>query len=144
MAATGQSRQVFLGELPERVAGTVAAMPRAFSNALRAARTGVPAADVTSFDVPRFVSFKAAVRIRSTGRNARLRAWMIFFSTVAAEQTLYGAAFAKAKREGLSGDPFLARVAELKVNPPNDILEEVESQRARLLFREKPGKVADR
>ncbi len=141
--ANGQPRQVFLGELPERIAGTVAALPRAFGNALRAARTGVAASDVTTFDRPAIREFQGGGANPFNWPKRALESVDDFFSTVAAEQTLYGAAFAQAKREGVSGQRLLDRVAELKVHPSDEILSEVQSQRARLLFREKPGRIAD-
>lgn len=142
-SVTGQARQVFLGELPERVAGTVVALPRAFSNALRSLRTGVAAADVSSFDRPAIREFRGGGANPFNYPKRALESVDDFFSTIAAEQTLYGAAFAQAKREGVTGEAFVRRVADLKVNPSDEIVREVESNRARLLFREKPGRLAD-
>jgi hypothetical protein len=141
-AATGQSRQVYLGELPEKVAGTVIGLPRAFSNFLRVIKTGIGSSDVQTFDRPQIREFKGGGANPFNWPKRALESVDDFFSTIAAEQTKYGAAFAQAKREGLTGKALLDRVADLKVNPTVEILEEVTTNRARLLFREKPGQIA--
>lgn len=139
---TGQPRQVFLGELPERVAGTVAAIPRAFSTFLQTLKTGIPSSDVTAFDRPVRTEFRGGGKNPFNYPGRALDSVDDFFATVAGNQTLYAAAFAQAKREGLSGPQLVARAAELKANPSEAILQEVQSQRARLLFREEPGQLA--
>jgi hypothetical protein len=98
---------------------------------------------VTTFDRPAIREFRGGGANPFNWPKRALESVDDFFSTVAAEQTLYGAAFAQAKQEGLAGPRLLDRVAELKAHPSDDILSEVQLQRARLLFREKPGKVAD-
>ena len=139
---TGQPRQVFLGELPAKVAGTVAALPRAFSHALQALRTGMPDAEITAFDRPIRREFAGGGKNPFNYPGRALDAADDFFASLAGQQTLYGAAFAHAKREGYTGGDFVRRVADLKANPSEAILEEVTAQRARLLFRERPGRVA--
>jgi len=66
------------------VVGTVAALPRAFSNAVRALTTGVPAADVTSFDRPAIREFSGGGANPFNWPKRALESVDDFFSTVAA------------------------------------------------------------
>src|SRR4030095_542191 len=130
-------------ELPERVAGTVTALPRAFSNFLHTLRTGVPTGEVQTLDRPIHREFAGGGANPFNYPGRALEAVDDLFSTVAQQQTLYGSAFAQAKQEGLRGDALLRRVADLKANPTDGMLQEVQTQRARLLFREQPGALAN-
>lgn len=141
-AVTGQARGTYLGELPERVAGTVAALPRAFANVLNTLKTGLPRQEVATFDRPMHAELRGGGANPFNWPGRALEAADDFFSTLAQQQTLYGSAFAAAKREGLSGDALLRRVADLKANPSDAMLQEATSQREHLLFRERPGAVA--
>jgi len=146
-AVTGGPRTTFLGEVPERVAATVKALPEAFRDALSALKTGSAAEEsINTFDRPNLKEMKLGPL--TGGQNPlnwptrALNAADDFFAKLAHSQAEHGLAYRQAKLEGLSGQEFNDRMAFLRENPTPPMQEMIDKEAAQLLFREKPGRIA--
>jgi hypothetical protein len=151
--ATGAPRTVRLDELPAQMAGAVAGFERGIHDFAFTMRHGVSphaltrsvgAAEVGKFDVPR-VEFTGGAANPFNWPGRTLDAADVFFRSIARNQELYGMAHTQATREGLKGQPFLHRVAELRAGLTPDALalhQQAEAFATRTVFQETPGFIA--
>lgn len=148
-------RTIRLDELPAKVAGAVAGMERGvsdFSFALRHGMTpaslsrGLEAGAKGKLDVPR-VEFAGGAANPFNLPGRLLDASDAFFRSVARNMELYGLAHTQAKKEGLSGDAFTNRVADLRAATTPEGLalrEQADTFATRAVFQEKPGPFVQR
>lgn len=152
-AVKGTPRTITFDELPSNVAGAIAGIERGFRDAWFTARHGVNpdrlkrtvagAADASKFDLPR-VEFAGGAANPFNWPGRALDTGDAFFRTVARNMELYGLAHTQAKNEGLKGQRFLNRVAELKagLTPEGQaVRQQAENFATRAVFQEKPGRV---
>src|SRR5204862_6795590 len=120
-AVTGAPRQVRLDELPSQAFGALAGLERGVRDFAFTMRYGVSpdslsrslhAGELGKLDVPR-VEFAGGGLNPFNVPGRMLDASDTLFRSVARNMELYGLAHAQAKAEGLSGQPFLDRLAEL-------------------------------
>lgn len=149
----GTPRTVTMAELPAQVTGAIAGIERGFSDAVFTLRNGInrdalrgamTAAESGKWDLPRVeLPGGGANPLNYPGRA--LDAADVFFRAVARHQELYGAAATQAKREGLSGNAFQTRIADL-VSGTDEVARELQTKAdvfaRRQVFQEQPGKVA--
>jgi hypothetical protein len=150
-AVTRTPRTVRLEEMPSRVAGAVAGLERGFRDAVFTLRHGVSpdrltrtvgaAAAGSKFDVPR-VEFAGGAANPFNWPGRALDAGDTFFRSVARNLELYGLAHTQAKNEGLAGQRFLDRVADLRagLTPEGQALKaQAETFATRAVFQEQGG-----
>jgi hypothetical protein len=153
-AATGAPRSVYVGELPAQVQGALVGTQRGLRDFVFTLKHGISprslagtldtATSTGAFDLPRVeLNGGGANPINWPGRL--LDATDAFFRSIGKNQEWYGLAFAQAKREGLSGEALVDRIAALKAedSPLSRKLKEMADTAAtRAVFQEDPGKVA--
>jgi hypothetical protein len=152
-AVQGTPRQVRLDELPTQTFGALAGLERGISDFAFTMRHGVSpdalqrsvhAGEVGRLDVPR-VEFAGGGANPFNIPGRLLDASDTLFRSIARNMEFYGLAHAQAKREGLSGQPFLERVAELRSGATPEgaaIRQQADAFATRTVFQEAPGPIA--
>jgi hypothetical protein len=152
-AVKGTPRQVRVDELPAQAFGALAGLERGVGDFAFTLRYGVSpdalsrslrAGEVGKLDVPR-VEFAGGGLNPFNIPGRLLDASDTLFRSVARNMELYGLAHTQAKAEGLSGQRFLDRVAELRSGATPEgaaIRQQADTFATRTVFQEKPGKFA--
>ena len=152
-ATRGTPRTVRLDELPSQAVGAVAGLERGIQDFAFTMRHGVSpdslsrslqAGELGKLDVPR-VEFKGGAANPFNLPGRLLDAADTLFRSVSRNQELYGLAHTQAKREGLTGQRFLDRVAELRSGLTPDaapLRQQADTFATRAVFQEKPGTFA--
>lgn len=149
----GTPRQVRLDELPAQAVGAVAGLERGIRDFAFTMRHGVSpdalsrslhAGELGKLDVPR-VEFKGGGLNPFNIPGRLLDAADTLFRSLSRNMELYGLAHTQAKTEGLRGQGFLERVAELRggVTPESvAIRQQADTFATRTVFQERPGQIA--
>jgi len=124
-ALVGKKREVIFSEIPPLAFGMLQGILRGVPRAMQVLKEGVPETTLTKFDVPRqAIKGKAGAVIGAPTRF--LIVFDEFFKTVNRTANMAAEAHRIAKQEGLKGQKFNERVAELKINPSEKTLGKVE------------------
>lgn len=152
-AVRGTPRQVRVDELPSQAFGAISGFERGIRDFAFTMRHGVTpdalsrslhAGEIGKLDVPR-VEFAGGGLNPFNIPGRLLDASDTLFRSTARSMETYGLAHAKAKAEGLSGQRFLERIAELRTGTSPEsvaIRQQADTFATRSVFQEKPGKLA--
>ncbi len=149
----GTPRTVYLNEVPAGVVGAIGGLERGWSDMWFTLRHGVSpdslrrsvaAGEVGKLDIPR-VEFAGGAGNPFNWPGRALDGADTFFRSISRNQELYRLAHTQAMREGLTGEDFVRRVADLRsgLAPDAPVFQEQAATYARRsVFQEKPGKLA--
>ncbi len=147
-------RERYVGEVPELVFGMKAGLQDGLSGALQILRRGFSDAEVTGkLENLTREPFKGQVSAALTEKNPvgvaqavganivnapgrSLRASDVFFRTLNRTADLYAQSYRMAKQEGLKGQAFADRIAELRANPTPEMLAHADKQAAYRVFQQ--------
>lgn len=145
---TGAKREVFLGEIPEALRGTLIGFNTGLANAAFTFREGfrpktVQAAGEGKFDTPRF-ELRGGLLNPFNYPSRMLESADEFFRAIAYHQELYAGAYAQARRE--KAKDVHARMAEILAGADEQdfrarerLIEAAERYAARAVFQEETG-----
>src|SRR3990167_6073288 len=137
---TGRQRERFFAEAPAIVQGLAMGLPDGVRGALKVFREGFNPAQIGRIEQrQRAIGGVAGrvIRLPFTG----LEAADTFFKAINSEAAYRALAVREAKKEGLRGQAYLDRLAELLAERPDDLLEQAFKQSEAWLFRDDPTRV---
>ncbi len=152
-AVKGTPRTVYLDEMPAGVVGAIGGMERGWADMWFTLREGVSpdslrrsvaSGELGKLDIPR-VEFGGGAANPFNWPGRALDGADTFFRSIARNGELYRLSHTQAKGEGLTGERFVERVADLRsgLAPDAPIFQEQAAEYARRsVFQEKPGKIA--
>ena len=137
----GRETERFFEEVPAAVFGGLRGIPEGVTGALDILRHGFNPAEVGKIEMRR-QAFRGTLGRVIRGPSTLLEAADKFFYGINYRSALNADAVRAAKREGLRGDAYNARVADLIGNPSDELVEAAAKEAEMRLFRGDPGDFA--
>jgi len=137
----GRSREVFLGESLKEVGGIMEGFQEGLSKAMYILRTGNLLDDIGKIELRRPEAIRGPAGAFISIPTRFLQASDAFFKTIVSQMKMNGLAYREARKAGLSGVEFAAKMASLKGNPTDDMIEQVAKLADNRLFHDEVGKI---
>lgn len=136
---TRSPRERFFGELPQHIYGGWHGMKEGITAGLKAFATEIPTEDAMKLEIPRKMAIKGKKGriIRLPGRA--LMAMDEFFKAINYRAELHSLAFRRAAKEGKKGQARANRIAEILMDPADELKEKATKEMLYRVFQAELG-----
>jgi hypothetical protein len=139
-AIQGRPRERFFGEGTANAYGLLQGLPEGIRAGTYALQHGFSELSAMKGEMPRPQAFKGPVGNAINIPSRFLTVADAFFQPIMQRGAVNAEIFRKAAREGLTGQAFKSRIAELTADVPPDLMERAGKMAEYQLYRQEPGK----